>query len=261
MRVALGIEYDGNNYHGWQQQPGLSTVQHSVEAALGRVAAHPIEIYAAGRTDTGVHATAQVVHFDTTVQRSIKSWIFGTNSYLPKDIVVRWARVVPEHFHARYSAKARRYLYFIYNHSIRSSLLHGRCTWNFRHLDHHRMAQAAEHLVGEHDFSSFRAIDCQSKTPVREIFHLRVSRIGDIIVLDLAANAFLHHMVRNIAGVLMQVGAGTREIDWVPELLQARNRAMGSETAPAYGLYLTQVCYPEYPDIPQDFIKPIWFQG
>ena len=260
MRIALGIEYDGNRYHGWQRQPNLATVQQTVETALSRIANQPIEINASGRTDTGVHATAQVIHFDTEVKRSLKSWVYGTNSYLPKDISVHWARFVDQDFHARFSAQARRYVYVIYNNPIRPSLLHGYVSWNYNVLDHKKMSHAAELLVGEHDFSSFRAIDCQSKSPVREIHHFRVARQGDLVILDVAANAFLHHMIRNMAGVLMRVGAGKREIEWVQEVLAAKNRSAGCETAPPYGLYLAQVCYPSYGIIPQEFCKPLIFQ-
>jgi len=260
MRVVLGIEYDGNKYHGWQRQPVMATVQNSLEQALSSVADQPIVVQAAGRTDTGVHATGQVVHFDCDAQRSHKAWVYGTNSNLPKDISVRWARFVSEDFHARFSAKARRYIYIIYNNAIRPSLLRSHVSWNYRSLDHKSMAHAAEYFIGEHDFTSFRAIDCQSKSPMREVHHFRVARQGDLVILDVAANAFLHHMVRNMAGVLMSVGTGRRSVEWIQEVLAAKDRSAGCETAPPYGLYLAQVCYPDDPGIPQEFIKPMIFQ-
>ncbi len=260
MRIALGIEYDGNQYHGWQRQPKMASVQEQLERALSRVADQKIVVQSAGRTDTAVHATAQTVHFDCEVQRSQKAWIYGTNSNLPKDISVHWAQFVNEDFHARFSAKARRYVYIIYNNPIRPSIIRSHVAWNYRSLNHKDMARAAEYLVGTHDFTSFRAIDCQSKSPIRELHHLRVARQGDLVILDIAANAFLHHMVRNIAGVLMTVGTGKNEVEWVQDVLAAKDRCAGCETAPPYGLYLTQVCYPDDPQIPQDFKKPLLFQ-
>jgi tRNA pseudouridine38-40 synthase len=244
MRVALGIEYDGSRYHGWQKQTGLATVQEKVEQALSSVAAQPIQVTCAGRTDAGVHALAQVVHFDTTALRPERAWVVGGNSHLPDDIRFLWATPVAENFHARYSAKSRRYHYVIYNHSIHSALLNHRVSYYPWKLDEDRMQAAAVHLIGEHDFSAYRGIDCQSKTPYRHIFHLQIYRKEGLLIIDVKANAFLHHMVRNIAGVLMEIGEGKRESIWAQEVLQSRKRTSGGITASAQGLYLTQVEYP-----------------
>jgi tRNA pseudouridine38-40 synthase len=258
MRIALKIEYDGSQFHGWQSQPNLRTVQDEVEQAVSKVANHTIELICAGRTDTGVHANHQIVHFDTSKQRSIRSWIHGSNNYLPKDISVRQAFMVNDDFHARYSATARRYRYVIYNSAIRPALLRGHVAWQYRHLDHQKMHQAAQYLIGEHDFTSFRSIECQSKTPIRDIKHVKVVRSGHFIIIDIMANAFLHHMVRNIAGVLISVGSGKQNEAYVSEVLHAKDRRMGAETASPYGLYLVGVTYPEIFGIPQETIGP-WF--
>ncbi len=244
MRIALMVEYDGSQYHGWQAQTGLRTVQGALEHALSSVADHDISVVCAGRTDTGVHATNQVIHFDCEKERTARAWIHGANSFLPKDVCVKWGKEMPEHFHARYSATARRYRYVIYNHSIRPSLLRSNVTWQYRQLDHRLMQEAGQHLLGEHDFTSYRSVECQSKTPMRNITHLRVTRNDDLIIMDITANAFLHHMVRNIAGVLMAVGSGRKPVPWVHEVLLAKDRKLGAETAPPYGLYLVAVTYP-----------------
>ncbi len=201
MRIALMVEYDGSQFHGWQSQNGLRTVQHALEEALSKIASQQINIVGAGRTDTGVHATSQFIHFDCLAERSIRSWIYGTNSYLPKDVCVKWGRFMPPEFHARHTALSRQYRYIIYNAPIRPALLRSRVTWQYRHLDHHLMHEASQYLLGEQDFTSFRSIECQSRSPMRNIHHLQVLRQGDFIVIDITANAFLHHMVRNIAGV------------------------------------------------------------
>jgi tRNA pseudouridine38-40 synthase len=245
MRIALVLEYDGSQYHGWQAQTGLHTVQQAVEHAIAKVADSPISIVCAGRTDTGVHATNQVVHFDTDKERSIRAWIHGVNSFLPKDVCVKWGRELSETFHARYSATARRYRYVIYNGAIRPALLRGNVTWQYRQLDHLLMHQGAQLLLGENDFTSFRSVECQSKTPMRNIHKLQVTRTNDLVIIDITANAFLHHMVRNIAGVLIAVGSGKHPVTWVGEVLKAKDRKLGAETAPPYGLYLVQVTYPQ----------------
>lgn len=245
MRIALGIEYDGSQYHGWQAQTGLHTVQQAVERALGKVADCDIAVVCAGRTDTGVHATSQIIHFDTDKERTIRSWIHGANSFLPKDICVKWGREMPDEFHARYSAMSRRYRYFIYNSPIRPGLFRSKVTWQYRQLDHRDMHEAAQFLIGEHDFTSFRSIECQSNTPMRNVTKIQVSRNNDLVMIDVTANAFLHHMVRNIAGVLIAVGSGKKPVAWVDEVLLARDRRLGAETAPPYGLYLVEVGYPE----------------
>ena len=244
MRIALIVEYDGNQYHGWQAQTGLRTVQSVIEQALGRVADEEISVTCAGRTDTGVHATSQVIHFDCDKERSIRAWIHGANSHLPKDVCVKWGRAMPDSFHARYSALSRRYQYVIYNGSVRPALLRGHVTWQYRQLDHRLMNEAGQHLLGEQDFTSFRSVECQSKTPMRNIHHITVTRKGDFVLIDIHANAFLHHMVRNIAGVLMAVGAQRKPVAWVSEVLHAKDRKLGAETAPPYGLYLVEVTYP-----------------
>lgn len=245
MRIALVVEYDGSQYHGWQAQPGLHTIQLALEQALSKVADENISIVCAGRTDTAVHATNQVIHFDSEKERSIRAWYHGANSFLPKDICVKWGKEMPQEFHARYSAQSRRYRYVIYNGSIRPALLRSNMTWQYRQLDHRLMHQAAQSLLGERDFTSFRSVECQSKTPMRTIHTIQVTRVSDLILIDITANAFLHHMVRNIAGVLMAVGSGKQAVEWVFDVLESKDRRKGAETAPPYGLYLVQVNYPE----------------
>ncbi len=245
MRIALGIEYDGTDFCGWQIQDGTRTVQGALEEALSKVAAHPVHVICAGRTDAGVHAVGQVVHFDSEAPRSMRSWLLGANSNLPRDAGVIWAQPVDTDFSARFSATARSYRYIILNRMTRPALLRDRVCWQHRPLDVEAMGAAAAHLIGEHDFSSFRAMACQAKHPVRTIHRLDVTRSGDYIHIDVTANAFLHHMVRNIAGVLMAVGEGDRHPDWAAELLLARDRRVGGVTAPAAGLYLVSVEYPE----------------
>lgn len=258
MRIALKVEYDGSQYHGWQAQQTLRTVQFHLEAALSKVANHPVEVVCAGRTDTGVHATHQIVHFDTENMRSLRAWVHGSNTNLPKDVVVKNAYNVSEHFHARYGAQSRRYRYVIFNSSIRPALLRSHVAWQYRHLEHTVMHQAAQNLVGEHDFTSFRSVECQSKSPMREIKSLKVFRQNQYVVIDVVANAFLHHMIRNIAGVLMAVGSGRQAPEYVKQVLQAKDRRMGAETASPYGLYLVGVTYPDTFGIPQETLGP-WF--
>jgi len=251
MRVAVGIEYDGSDFNGWQFQNNGVSVQEKAEHALSFVANHPVRVVCAGRTDTGVHALAQVVHFDTTAQRSERSWIFGANANLPKSVAVTWAREVDEAFHARFSAQARRYRYVIFNRPVRPTFLAYRVTWDHRPLDAELMAQAAVCLVGEHNFNAYRASECQAKSPVRTVHQLTVSRKDDLVIIDIQANAFLHHMVRNIAGVLMSIGAGEQPVSWSQQVLESRERALGGVTAPAYGLYLVDVEYPPEFDLPK----------
>ncbi|WP_090309976.1 tRNA pseudouridine(38-40) synthase TruA [Pseudomonas linyingensis] len=256
-RIALGVEYKGARYRGWQrQEPGVPTVQEVLENALSKVAAEPVSLLCAGRTDASVHASGQVVHFDTTAERPLKAWVMGANANLPGDISVTWAQPMPAHFHARFSAKARRYRYVIYNDPIRPAHLAEEVTWNHRPLDAGRMREAAQALVGTHDFSSFRALKCQAKSPIKTLHHLRVIEQGCFIVLDIRANAFLHHMVRNIAGVLMTIGAGEREPQWVAEILAARDRRSGGVTAHPYGLYLIEVEYPDEFSLPRRYLGP-----
>jgi tRNA pseudouridine38-40 synthase len=243
-RFAAGLEYDGRPYAGWQYQPGLKTVQDELQRALSRVADTPVECVCAGRTDAGVHASSQVVHFDTDVARTERGWRLGANTYLPSDISVTWVREVPSHFHARYSAAARSYRYVILNRESRPGLANGRATWERRPLNAERMHEAAQVLVGEHDFSAFRAVECQAKSPVRNVERLSVTRGGEWVVIDVTANAFLHHMVRNVAGLLMSVGCGDSPPDRVAAVLAGRDRKANAATAAPDGLYLAAVRYP-----------------
>ncbi|MFI8747710.1 tRNA pseudouridine(38-40) synthase TruA [Pseudomonas sp. NPDC077186] len=257
-RIALGLEYKGARYRGFQRQGGnVPSIQGSLETALSKVAGGAeVSILCAGRTDASVHASGQVVHFDTRVERSLHAWIMGANMNLPSDISVTWARVMPAHFHARFSAMARRYRYVIYNDPIRPAHLAEEVTWNHRPLDVRRMQEAALALVGTHDFSAFRAGRCQAKSPIKTVHHLQVIEHGRFIVLDIRANAFLHHMVRNIAGVLMAIGAGERPVDWTREVLERGERRTGGVTAHPYGLYLVQVEYPDEFELPQRYLGP-----
>lgn len=257
MRIALGLEYDGRAFRGWQVQENTRTVQASVEAALARIAGHDLRVHCAGRTDAGVHACGQVVHFETDVQRPLRAWVLGANVHLPEDVAVLWAVPVEDDFHARFSATGRVYRYLILNRPSRPALFRGRAAWECRPLDAAAMGDAARHLLGEHDFSSFRAVGCQAKHPVRELRRLEVSRQGQWVCLEAEANGFLHHMVRNIAGVLMAVGAGKRPSDWVREVLERRDRRLGGVTAPADGLYLTRVEYPRRFALPEPRPSPL----
>jgi tRNA pseudouridine38-40 synthase len=256
MRIAAGVEYDGRRFHGWQTQGDERCVQDVVEAALARVADAPIRVSCAGRTDAGVHALAQVIHFDSPAQRPERAWVLGANTALPSDVNLLWAREVSDGFHARFSALSRSYRYLILDRSARSSLLAGRVTWIHRGLDAEAMRLAAEPLLGTHDFSSYRAIGCQAKHPVRTITHLTVRRLGEVIELRVTANAFLHHMVRNIAGVLIAIGRGDHEVGWAREVLELRDRTLGGFTAPPDGLYFERVEYPPefgLPGEPRDY--------
>tara|TARA_R110002126_G_scaffold33382_44_gene104650 strand:+ start:8884 stop:9663 length:780 start_codon:yes stop_codon:yes gene_type:complete len=258
MRIALGIEYDGTGFFGWQRQREVNSVQQELEIALAKVANSPIEVFCAGRTDAGVHATGQVVHFDTEAVRDNKAWIMGTNSQLPDQIAVRWAKPVSDDFHARFSATARRYRYVIYNHKYRPAILRAGLSHYHQPLDLSLMQQAAPALIGEHDFSAFRAVQCQSKTPFRNVHHLRLSRVGDYLILDIKANAFLHHMVRNITGSLLEIGMGRQPVNWLAELLQSRNRNLAAATAKPGGLYLVDVDYPEHFGLPKVATGPLF---
>ena len=253
-RVALRVEYDGTPYSGWQSQPHLPqvrTVQDSLENALSKVAASPLRVHCAGRTDTGVHATAQWVHFDAPVSRSLKAWVLGGNAQLPASVRIADAREVASTFHARHSAIARRYDYLIYNASTASAILADRVLWIRDDLDAERMHRALQALLGERDFSSFRAASCQSRTPMRCLMAVSVVRRGNLLRVRLEANAFLHHMVRNIMGSLLVVGSGAAAEDWLVELLESRDRRLAGATAAPHGLYLTQVRYPETFAIPE----------
>ncbi len=256
MRIALGLEYDGSRYHGWQRQNNSVSVQATVEEAVSRVADHPVQLVCAGRTDAGVHATGQVVHFDTDSVRDSRAWVLGSNSNLPPHVSVLWALEVDEAFHARFKAEWRSYRYIILNRFTRPSLHGAYATWWHRPLDAERMHAAGQCLRGEHDFSAFRASECQAKTPVKTLHELRVSRSGDWIYLDVRANGFLHHMVRNIAGVLMPVGTGEQSLEWPRQVLESRDREQAGVTAPPNGLYLTGVGYPRMFNLPASVTTP-----
>lgn len=245
-RIALGVEYDGAGYSGWQKQksPQQETVQQYLESALSKIADQQIVVTCAGRTDAGVHATCQVVHFDSDIDRGDKAWTEGVNSLLPKSIRVRWSAQQDQDFHARFSALSRRYLYLIYRRDTESAMLHGKVTYTRRELNADAMHTAAQHLLGERDFSSFRAAGCQSKTAMRNVMHANIYRQGGFLIFDVQANAFLQHMVRNIMGTLMQVGRGEQSPDWVAQLLSLKDRTLAAQTAPPDGLYLTAVEYP-----------------
>lgn len=262
-RIALGVEYKGSRYRGFQRQrAGVPSIQESLEKALSKVAGGaPVVLSCAGRTDALVHASGQVVHFDTVVERTMHSWVMGANLNLPADISVSWAKAMPRQFDARFSAMARRYRYVIYNDQIRPAHMAEEVTWNHRPLDIELMRQAAQILVGTHDFSAFRARQCQAKSPVKTVHHLHLIEHGRFIVLDIRANAFLHHMVRNFAGVLMTIGAGERPVEWVREVLESRVRRTGGVTAHPYGLYLVQVEYPQEFDLPQRYLGPHFLSG
>jgi len=256
MRIALGIEYDGSGFFGWQRQSEGRTVQVCVEAALSEVADHPVAVVCAGRTDTGVHATGQVVHFDSPSERTMDGWRRGANAHLPADVRVQWAQSVDESFHARFGATERHYRYIIHNHRVTSALLRDRVCPVYAALDVDRMETAAGYLRGEHDFTSFRAVACQAHSPVRTITHLSVCRRGDFIYLDVKANAFLHHMVRCIAGVLIAIGRGEQSPPWVGELLEAKDRRLSGMNGPPGGLYLVAVHYPAQFELPADYRVP-----
>lgn len=243
MRWVLGVEYDGTAFNGWQSQRDGRSVQDALEAALSRIANRPVRVTAAGRTDSGVHATGQVVHFDTDAERPSRAWTLGVNTALPADVSVRWARPAPDGFHARYGARSRRYQYCILNGPLRSALLRDRVWWVRRPLDAPAMAEAGRCLLGEHDFSAFRAAECQARTATRRITDLDVRRAGPLLRIDVTANAFLHHMVRNIVGTLAVVGRGEADAAWLAGILAGRDRRRAGMTAPAAGLYLVRVDY------------------
>ncbi|AZG36813.1 MAG: tRNA pseudouridine(38-40) synthase TruA [Shewanella psychromarinicola] len=258
MRVALGIEYDGSGFCGWQRQLDVDSVQAQLEKALSYVANEPIKVLCAGRTDTGVHATGQVVHFDTNVQRPMTAWTLGVNANLPDSIAVRWMKEVDDSFHARYSATARRYRYVIYNHQLRPGILASGVSHYHGDIDETLMHQAAQLLVGKHDFTSFRALHCQAKTPCRDVHQVNVTRQGMYVLVDIQANAFLHHMVRNIVGSLLQIGLGNQSIEWITELLALKNRTQAAATAKPNGLYLVDVTYPEQHQLPRLALGPLF---
>ncbi|MCK0714092.1 tRNA pseudouridine(38-40) synthase TruA [Chromohalobacter sarecensis] len=255
-RIALGVEYDGSAYCGWQRLTQAPSVQAALEAALSKIANTPVQVLCSGRTDTGVHATRQIVHFDAPVLRTQKAWLFGANAKLPRDVAVRWVAPVADDFHARLSALARRYRYVILNQPSRPVLERANATWCREPLDAERMHAAAQALIGEHDFSSFRAAGCQSKSAHRHVHFIEVRRYGQMIVIDIQANAFLHHMIRNIAGALVAVGRGDHPTSYLGELLALRDRTQGNVTAPGCGLHFVDVYYDERFELPQEPLGP-----
>ena len=236
MRIALGIEYDGTDFFGWQRLTVGASVQARVERALSKVAAHPVQVSCAGRTDTGVHARCQVVHFDTTAQRDMRGWVLGSGSLLPVSVAVMWAQPVALEFHARYAARSRRYRYCILNRPIRAALDARRVTWERLPLDEKRMHAAIQALLGAHDFTAFRALSCQAKHPRRTVLAASVRREGEELFVDIEANGFLHHMVRNIVGSLLMIGRAERPVAWMAELLAGLDRSVAGPTAPSSGL-------------------------
>lgn len=251
MRIALGVEYDGHPFFGWQSQADGNTVQDALQAALGAIANEPVAVVAAGRTDTGVHALEQVVHFDTHVVRPLSAWVRGVNALLPSSIAVLWAHPVPCEFHARFSAQARSYRYQLINRPVRLAVQHGKTGWFHAPLDVGQMREAAQYLLGEHDFSSFRSSECQAKTPVKNLAQLDIRKQGDTIIFDLTANAFLHHMVRNIIGCLLYVGKGKHPPQWLRNILESRERSLAAPTFAPDGLYLRRIAYDAKWGLPQ----------
>jgi tRNA pseudouridine38-40 synthase len=249
-KIALGVEYDGAPFCGWQTQPSGCAIQDALERSLAAIAEHDVQTICAGRTDAGVHALGQVVHFDTSATRPENAWVRGVNSSLPTGIRVLWACEVDDAFHARYSATHRSYLYFLLNRAQESALLATRVGWFHRPLEVERMRVAAKALVGEHDFSAFRSAECQARNPVRVLSRLNIDRRGDLVRFELRSNAFLHHMVRNIVGSLVYVGCGRQPVKWLAEVLESRDRRLAAPTFSAAGLYLVQVEYPAQWGIP-----------
>lgn len=258
--VALWVEYCGANYYGWQKQkkPAMPSVQEVLETAVSKVAGQPITVFCAGRTDARVHATAQVAHFISPVLRSQKAWVRGVNTYLPDDVVVRFAEQMPDGFHARFSAVARTYRYVIANTSVRSANFAGVVTHIDKTLDEKLMHQAAQSLLGEQDFSAYRGAGCQSKSPYRHVEYITVSREGDLVVVEIKANAFVLHMVRNIVGVLLDIGLKAKPVVWAKEVLDSKDRRQGGRTAPPDGLYFTKAHYPKEFDVPEFPLGPLW---
>jgi len=258
QRLVLAVEYDGSDYHGWQRQSHSVSIQGTLEKVLSTVADHPIETTCAGRTDSGVHATSQIVHFDCPNQRPDKAWLKGANSLLPKSIAIRFAQIVQADFHARFSATSRSYTYIIDNSPTRPGLMHQGVTWYNRQLDIDKINKAGKLLLGENDFSSFRSAQCQSHSVHRNMTELQCKRIEEYVVISITANAFLHHMVRNIVGMMFEIGDGRRSVQWAAEVMAAKDRTIAGVTAPAAGLYLTGVSYPEKFQLPQFKRQPLF---
>jgi tRNA pseudouridine38-40 synthase len=251
MRIVIALEYRGEGFCGWQSQPQRCGVQDAVEAAVAAIAGGKTAVTAAGRTDTGVHAAFQVAHFDVDVRRPLTAWVRGVNSHLPNGVAVLWAREVEDTFHARFAAIQRGYRYVLLNHPVRPGLNSGLIGWHHRPLDADAMNQAAAHLIGQHDFSAFRAAECQARSPVKELRRAHVERHGDYLLCDFQADGFLHHMVRNLMGSLVQVGAGVQPAEWLGELLASRDRTRAAPTFDPAGLYLTHIRYPAHFALPE----------
>ena len=244
MKIALGVEYLGTDFHGWQiQKSGLRTVQGVVEPALSKIANHPVRVFCSGRTDAGVHAQEQIIHFETQTTRTDGAWLFGGNANLPSDVNFKWAKEVNDDFHARFNAHARSYEYKIHHHPVRSSLKTGYYLWEPRSLNIDDMRKAAAFLVGEHDFSCFRGSMCQAKSPIKTIEYLQIDEIGDDLIIKVKANAFLHHMVRNLVGTLLKVGRGEESTEWMLSVLASKDRKEAGPTAEPQGLYFVKAHY------------------
>jgi tRNA pseudouridine38-40 synthase len=251
MRIALGVEYNGRDFNGWQSQPDGRTVQDSIQQAISQIACRQTSIIAAGRTDTGVHALEQVIHFDTAIERPLSAWVRGVNALLPPSIAILWAHPVPEEFHARFSAQARSYQYVLINRPSRSAAHHGSVGWFHAPLALDAMREAAGYLLGEHDYSAFRAAECQAKSPVKNLAQLQIEQRGDTFIFDFTADAFLHHMVRNIVGCLVYVGKGKYSPLWMQEVLESRQRSLAAPTFAPDGLYLRRISYDAKWELPQ----------
>ncbi len=251
MRIALGIEYDGSPYCGWQSQADGITVQDTLQAALGEISGEPIGVIAAGRTDTGVHGIEQVVHFDTQANRPLQAWVRGANALLPNSISVLWAHNVSDEFHARFSAQGRSYRYLLLNRAVRPAIQAGKVGWYHAPLNVEFMQQAAQSLLGTHDFSAFRASQCQAKSPIKQLHQLDIHRVGDMLTFDVGADAFLHHMVRNIVGCLMYVGNSKYPVEWLTDVLNSRDRKLAAPTSSPDGLYLRKIQYDAKWALPQ----------
>lgn len=256
MKFAACVEYNGAAYCGWQRLSHAPSVQEEVEKALSKVANHDVSVVCAGRTDSGVHGIGQIIHFETEAERDTRGWLFGSNVNLPDDIGLQWVTPVENDFHARFSALSRRYRYVVLNRQGRPGLLNGRVAWQYHPLDADKMHAAAQALLGEHDFSSFRAAGCQANHAMREMQQISVSRSGEYVYIDVMANAFLHHMVRNIVGSLLPIGAGERPVEWLSALLALKDRTKAGVTAPAQGLYFVYVNYPEHFALPHTYNPP-----
>ncbi len=256
MRIAIGLEYDGRGFCGWQSQPSGCGIQDHLEKAVAEIAGDRLPVTAAGRTDTGVHASCQVAHFDVSAERPMTAWVRGVNTHLPDGVAVTWAKAVPDDFHARFAVEERGYRYVLLNHPTRPGLMAGKTGWHHRSLDEQAMQLAASRLLGRHDFSAFRAAECQARSPEKELRQASIKRQGDFLVCDFRADGFLHHMVRNIMGCLVHVGAGQAAPDWMDELLAHKDRTRAAPTFMADGLYLSYIRYPSRFDLPDGGRNP-----